>query len=147
MKEIPNYNGKYLISKEGSVYSIPKGRLLKPYKSARGYLVVNLSNKLRPIHQLVAETYIDVLYKDKGLLVDHIDRTKTNNNLENLRLVNKADNFKNSDYYENRKKGCIYNRPNGSYRAIITKDGVRRNKTFKTILEAKVFLKYLNNGK
>ena len=140
MKEIPNYNGKYLISKEGSVYSIPKGRHLKPYESARGYLVVNLSKKLRPIHQLVAETYLDALYKDKGLVVDHIDRVKTNNELTNIRIISKADNFKNSDYYENRKKGCIYNRPNGSYRAIITEDGVKRNKTFKTLIEAQDFL-------
>jgi hypothetical protein len=140
MKEIPNYNGKYLISKEGSVYSIPKGRHLKPYKSARGYLVVNLSKKLRPIHQLVAETYLDASYKDRGLVVDHIDRVKTNNELANIRLVSKADNFKNSDYYENRKKGCICKKPNGSYRAIIIKDGVRKDKTFKTLIEAESFL-------
>ena len=140
MKEIPNYNGRYLISKEGSVYSIPKGRHLKPYKSVRGYLVVNLSKKLRPIHQLVAETYLDASYKDKGLVVDHIDRVKTNNELANIRLISKADNFKNSDYYEDRKKGHIHIRPSGSYRAIITKDGVRENKTFKTLIEAQRFL-------
>tara|TARA_R110000796_G_C14248520_1_gene398257 strand:- start:22 stop:456 length:435 start_codon:yes stop_codon:yes gene_type:complete len=140
MKEIPNYNGRYLISKEGGVYSIPKGRHLKPYKSVRGYLVVNLSKKLRPIHQLVAETYLDASYKDKGLVVDHIDRVKTNNELANIRLISKADNFKNSDYYEDRKKGHIHIRPSGSYRAIITKDGVRKNKTFKTLTEAQRFL-------
>ena len=140
MKEIPNYNGKYLISKEGSVYSVPKGRLLSPSKSVRGYMVLNLNKKTRPLHQLIIESFVDSNYKAKGLVIDHIDRDKTNNKLSNLRLTSKAENFKNSDYYDNRKKGCIYNRPNGSYRAIITEDGVKRNKTFKTLEEAQDYL-------
>jgi len=140
MKEIPSYNGKYLVSKDGDVYSNAKNRLLKPYKSIRGYLVVRLNKKNRPIHQLVAETYIDSDYKQGNLVVDHINRDKLDNRLINLRLISKSENYRNSDYYDNRKRGGIYKRPNGNYSASITKDGARTSKTFKTLEEAEEYL-------
>ena len=149
MKEIPNYNGNYLISKEGNVYSIPKGRELKPCKSVRGYMVVNLNKKIRPIHQLVAESYIDAIYKDKGLVVDHLNRDKLDNSLSNLRLVSKSENFKNSDYYDNRKKGNIRLRSNGRFRVRLTNNDVKFDKTFKLKVDAECYLaglqKHLEN--
>jgi len=140
MIDIPNYKGKYNIDKSGNVYSKAKGRLLKPSKSVRGYVVLTLNKKTRPLHQLVAESFIDSNYKSKGLVVDHIDRDKTNNELSNLRLVSKKDNYINSDYYENRSKGHIRIRSNGSFRAIISIDGTRYDKTFNTELEAQEYL-------
>jgi len=142
MIDIPNYNGKYKIDKLGNVYSKAKGRLLKPSKSVRGYMVLNLNKKTRPLHQLLVESFIDSSYKSKGLVVDHIDRDKTNNELSNLRLVSKKDNYVNSDYYENRSKGHIQVRSNGNFRAITSINGVRYDKTFKSELEAQ---SYINN--
>lgn len=140
MIDIPNYNGKYSIDKLGNVYSKSKGRLLKPSKSVRGYMVLNLNKKTRPLHQLLVESFIDSDYKSKNLVVDHIDRDKTNNVLSNLRLVSKKDNYVNSDYYENRKKGCIHLRGNGTFRAIVSIKGIRHDKTFKSELEAQEYL-------
>lgn len=140
MIDIPSYNGKYKIDDLGNVYSKAKGRLLKPYKSMRGYMVLTLNKKTRALHQLVVESFLDSEYKNKGLVIDHIDRDKANNKLSNLRLVTKSVNFINSDYYEDRKKGCIHLRENGTFRAIITIRGVRSNKTFKTRGEAERYL-------
>jgi len=145
MIDIPNYNGKYLISKEGDIYSVPKKRNLKPNKSVRGYMVVNVNTKIRPVHQLVCEAYIDSDYKQKGLVVDHINRDKLDNRLSNLRLVDKSVNHKNSDYYESRKKGCIFKRTNGNYRAIITINGSKSDKTFRNLVDAESFIKLKNN--
>jgi hypothetical protein len=140
MRNIPYYEGKYKVNEKGDVYSLPKNRLLKPYKSVKGYLVVTLNSKTRYVHQLVAESFIDSEYKLKGLIVDHKDRNPLNNNLENLRLLNKSENFKNSNYYENRKKGCISLRSSGSFRAIVTLNGVRHDKTFKLKKDAEIYL-------
>ena len=140
MIDIPNYNGKYKIDKSSNVYSKAKGRLLKPSKSVRGYMVLTLNKKTRPLHQLVVESFVDSNYKSKGLVVDHIDRDKTNNELSNLRLVSKADNYINSDHYENRKKGCVNLRSNGTFRAIVSIKGIKHDKTFNTELEAQEYL-------
>jgi hypothetical protein len=140
MIDIPNYSGKYKIDKSSNVYSKAKGRLLKPSKSVRGYMVLNLSKKTRPLHQLMIESFVDADYKSKNLVVDHIDRNKNNNELSNLRLVSKKDNYINSDYYENRTKGHIRARSNGSFRAVVTVNGVRHDKTFKTKYEAQEYL-------
>ena len=140
MIDIPNYNGKYKIDKSSNVYSKAKGRLLKPSKSVRGYMVLTLNKKTRPLHQLVVESFVDSNYKSKGLVVDHIDRDKTNNELSNLRLVSKADNYINSDHYENRKKGCVHLRSNGTFRAVVSIKGIKHDKTFNTELEAQEYL-------
>jgi len=140
MIDIPNYKGVYKINKFGEVYSINKKRLLKPYVSKRGYEVVTLNKKQRPIHQLIAETFLDINYKEKGFVVDHIDRNKTNNVVGNLRLVNKAENYYNSDYYNGRKKGYLKQRSSGSWNVIITLKGIRYDKTFKDKKEAIIYL-------
>ena len=140
MIDIPNYNGKYQIDELGNVYSKPKGRLLKATNSVRGYMVLNLNKKTRTLHQLVIESFVDSNYKSKGLVIDHINRDKTDNSLMNLRLVTKSENFINSDYYEKRKRGHIYIKDSGNYNAIITVKGVRFDKTFKTEKEAKEYI-------
>ena len=63
-----------------------------------GYYTVKLSNLLESkkvrqfsVHRLVATTFkINII--DEKIYVDHIDNTKTNNNIENLRWVTPAEN-------------------------------------------------------
>jgi len=128
----------YTVSENADVYSNLKGRLLKPTVSSKGYMVLTINNKTAYLHQLVALSYLDADYKSKGLVVDHIDRNPLNNSLDNLRLISKSENLKNSDYFENRKKGYVGLR-NNRYRAIITVDGVKYSKTFDTRKEAEEY--------
>jgi hypothetical protein len=99
---ITNYPN-YRINTEGQIYSISSGRFLDPYTPLDdSYSSVQLSNdsghKLYPVHHLVAETYIGP--RPEGLVIDHIDKNKTNNKVENLRYatysVNNSNRSKNA---------------------------------------------------
>lgn len=138
---IPGYGKKYLINTLGEVYSNPKNRFLKPTLSVKGYYVLTLSKKIRYLHQLVAETFLDASYKSKNLFVDHIDRNPKNNSLHNLRLVTKSENGLNVD---RPFKLCIFKREdNGKFRVIRR----RTNQTFKTFDEAYKFRMKLEEAK
>lgn len=95
-RDIPEYEGIYLISNLGRVKRLPLGKQW-PYRRTHnnirkqkiknnGYLMVNLSkdNKVRwyQVHRLVAMAFIP----NPGHLpfVNHKDETRTNNRVENL---------------------------------------------------------------
>lgn len=133
MKNIWGYNGKYKINENGEIYSIHKKRFLVPTISVRGYHVVNLDKKIRPIHQLLAETFIDKHYKKKKLVVDHIDRNPLNNSLANIRVTTKSENGKN---VTRPFSLCIFKREDsGHFR--VKHNGF--DKTFRQYLEALKF--------
>ena len=88
MKKLDEYPD-YYITPLGDVYSMKRGkkRLIKGVPDDRGYLCVSLYNngkrKRLKVHRLVGECYIDNPYNLPT--VDHINRDKSNNNVDNLR--------------------------------------------------------------
>lgn len=90
MQQHPIYND-YYIEENGIVYSnkYNKLKLMKPQKNYRGYYYIDLrieKNKIRKyIHRLVAETYID--NPNNLPQVNHIDKDKTNNYINNLEWI------------------------------------------------------------
>ena len=102
---IPNYEGRYSITKTGDVWSAPytrtdgrcrKGLWLKPGVSKYGYKQVVLTGTdgkrtTISVHRLVAITFMDL---QDGLQVNHRDGDKLNNSLSNLEWCTQEDNMK-----------------------------------------------------
>jgi hypothetical protein len=82
--EVEGYSN-YLIYADGRVYSQKAKIFLKPRVHTNGYLRYMLKRTDFYVHRLVATYYIP--NPNNLSYVDHIDRDKTNNNVENLRWV------------------------------------------------------------
>ena len=86
----------YLIYEDGQVWSKKTNRFLKQCMN-NGYLYIGLpkdgKNIKFNIHRLIALYYIPNPYNKP--YVDHIDRIRTNNNIENLRWVTHRENSSN----------------------------------------------------
>jgi HNH endonuclease/NUMOD4 motif len=104
-KEIPNTNGRYLANSKGQIKScgglvkhskgglqILKPRILKQTICKSGYSTVAISLngivKTRFVHRLIMSAFCG----EKNMVVDHIDKNKSNNNLINLRYCTQREN-------------------------------------------------------
>ena len=90
---------KHSTTRNGTPYSCEiSGRELKLRKDKDGYLrfntVIDGKHSTILVHRLIASTFLGP--RPEGLVVDHLDRDKTNNNVENLRYVSCAANVRNA---------------------------------------------------
>ena len=97
-KHIPNYP-KFEASTLGRIRSLKFKKIRKPWLELRGYLKLSIPNKDGKkrgayVHRLIAETFIEKSGSD-GLQVDHVNRVRSDNRLENLRLVSLEENLLN----------------------------------------------------
>lgn len=97
IKKIPGTIG-YYASRCGKIFGTDKQDILyelKSYPNNGGYLSITLRstkvvdkdliNYRAMVHRLIAITFVEGY--EKGLVVDHIDRNRTNNHADNLRWV------------------------------------------------------------
>ncbi len=97
-KKVPTFNNVF-ISTKGQVWtgpSLPRplGGLVKPsYREGR-YPIVEVENRVKEVHQLMALTYLDEFYLEKGLCVMHLDDNKNNFDLSNLKIATYSENNK-----------------------------------------------------
>ena len=109
-KDIPNYEGMYQSSNLGNIRSLDrvvvgvnnvhqyrKGKVLKPSRNSDGYLMVTFVKdsvrKTNTIHQLVMSAFKNHIPNGKkGLVIDHINNIKTDNNINNLQLLTMREN-------------------------------------------------------
>ena len=76
---------------------IGKAKCLKYNLNKNGYYQIGFSQEgSKSVHRLVAEQFIENTDPENKIQVDHIDRNKLNNSLENLRWVTPSENIKNS---------------------------------------------------
>lgn len=93
-KDIKGYEGLYMISDYGRVYSIRSNIYLAQSETEDGYLKVKLSRdghkKTELVHRLVARHFID---NPDGLpQVNHLDEDRQNNHYLNLTWVSAKEN-------------------------------------------------------
>ena len=135
-KDIPEYEGLYQGSSLGRVKSlnrtvnhkygtrIVRERILLPKKS-NGYFTVTICkdniHKTRRVHQLIAMAFLEHVPCGQKWVVNHIDRNKLNNKIDNLEVISNRENVTNwqtgttSQYtgvsmnkYSGKWKGTIY---------------------------------------
>ena len=140
-------NSKYEVSNHGEVRNKKTGRILKTYLDSGGYKTVGLGSKIRhqKIHCLVAYTFIGE--RPNNLEIDHIDRDKLNNKLENLRYVTKQQNMWNRETKQIREWILIDKKTKKEYTYYKVEYSIELNihhtKSFNTLEKAEKYLEEL----
>ena len=98
--DIEIFKGRYQASTLGRIRSVArtykgriiptKPRVLKPIIDRYGYEKIMVDRKIYSIHRLVATTFIP--NPENKPYIDHIDASKRNNHVENLRWVTPLEN-------------------------------------------------------
>ncbi len=131
MKPIKNYENLYKIDRDGNVLSIESGKFIKPERGTYWRIGLKKDGVTRrlQLHRLLAECFID--NPNNYPFVDHIDRDKYNNKLENLRWcthsMNQHNKPKNSNGKSSKYKGVCYDNVHKVWLAFIGIDGKQYN--------------------
>ena len=155
-KWIKGHEGSYKISDHGNVMSYVRRnkKLIKPCDNGTGYLQVQLrygerGNRKREVtlvHKLVAEAFLNYPRSNKYLEVDHIDRNRRNNHVDNLRVINRSDNQFNSIRVINAKR--IYETNNNKYYTVLNiRNRCYHSGVFNYKLSARIAYEYLESIK
>jgi hypothetical protein len=129
----------YEINKLGEVRHKGSGDILTPLITDR-YARVTLrsygKSYQKYIHRLLGEMFIP--NPDNKLIIDHINRNKLDNRMENLRWVTHSENGHNVSLKKN-NISFINKDYNGSYQFQKTVNGVKHSKCFKSYEEAEEY--------
>jgi len=150
--DIEGYEGLYKINRNGDIWSCRNGRFLKP-ALARGYKMIGLhkdgKQKSYLIHRLIMLHFVP--NPDNLRCIDHINRNRQDNRIENLRWSSHRDNSINREDVEKRKghiQTRLYTRKDGNISTYYQlryhlqgEYGIQniKGKTFKTREEAEEF--------
>ena len=104
-EDIKGYEGIYRINRNGDVLGIKRGKILKTRYGTGGYKQLGLCKdsqvKFYLVHRLLALQFLE--NPENKRCVDHIDRNKQNNCLDNLRWATNRENSGNVSV-----KGNVY---------------------------------------
>lgn len=123
------YDEMYYVSEYGEIYSNYSKKLLKHNIDIDGYHRVDIHQRHKKVHQLVYQTWIGPIPKNKQ--INHIDDNKNNNHYTNLYAGTQKENIQ--DKHKNKKTvGNVF------YLTLFDKE---KNKTI-TFCPAKEFIPY-----
>ena len=100
-----DYRGKYQVSSHGRIKSLNynntnEEKIMIPTINKNGYYRITLSykssKKTFKVHRLVAHMFCSGYFD--GAEVDHINRNRIDNHIENLRWCTKKENMNNRNY-------------------------------------------------
>tara|TARA_R110001606_G_scaffold61788_2_gene144216 strand:+ start:1091 stop:1555 length:465 start_codon:yes stop_codon:yes gene_type:complete len=136
--DYPNYS----IYRDGRVWSkFGKGRFLKPYIAKQTgyycYTLMGVKQTTTTLHSLLGKYYIENPNPDNYNMIDHIDRNKLNNDLNNLRWCDSTINNNNVGVFKTNKLGVKNISVDGkAFRFCKIYKGIIHRKSFKTLQEA-----------
>jgi hypothetical protein len=133
---------QYSVSSEGRIRNNRKQKLLNPSLDSKGYKKISVGaakdRKTLWIHREIAKCFLE---NPTNLpIIDHINRNRQDNRIENLRWVTYSDNQVNRDYINNSTgERCIYKHGHRFVVMIRRKGYPRIQQYFSTLGEAKIF--------
>ena len=141
--QIPGWDD-YFINRDGDILSkkFGKEKILKPTINTHGYYQIRLlkkeKTKIYRVHRLVALTFIP--NPNNYEMIDHIDRNKKNNCVDNLRWCNHQINNANKSKPKTNTSGLkniSFHKSSQTYKVQIFRNGKNITiKHFDTIQEA-----------
>lgn len=129
-KPVKNYEGIYKISSFGNINRVwtYKENKLNPTLDGNGYYQIRLckngSGKMRKIHSLVAENFLNHTICGHNLVVNHKDFNKKNNHVYNLEIVTQRKNT-NKKHLKSSSKftGVCWDKQMNKWRSVIRING------------------------
>jgi|JI7StandDraft_1071085.scaffolds.fasta_scaffold310156_1 hypothetical protein len=146
-KDAVGFEGLYLVSNLGRIYSLPKKNYSKVMHNGiilktrvNRYVCFTLPpNNCHKVHRWVAKAFVPNPFNKP--YVDHIDGDKLNNMADNLRWCTTRENLNYDNVKRNTKtgvKGVIASKYNTYYYSIVFKGTRFQSKNYKTIEETKI---------
>ena len=133
LKEIFSYADGNLVWLKPASNRVQPGDIAGNYDNSSGYIKIGFQGKRHYAHRLI------YIYHHGKLptMIDHINRDRTDNHIENLRPTTHSKNRANSIRTTTGHRGISFHKHSGLWHAKITIDGkVRSLKYFKTQEEA-----------
>jgi hypothetical protein len=90
--------------------------------SSHGYYNTEIKGKEFKQHRIIAWVYLDLDIENPNIQVDHINQIKTDNRVENLRLVTNQQNS-----FNTKAKGYYFDKKMNKYRARIQLNGIEKH--------------------
>lgn len=110
LKDIVGTEDYYIDDETFQIWSFKRydeGKLLKPHVRKDGYIefYFRVNGKVKNIfyHKIIVKMFIKKDYDSNIEEIDHCDRNKLNNSIENLKVVSRSENQRNKSSYNGNK--------------------------------------------